>query len=169
MLLSLSFEGVQIFYIDETQSLSREEMLLENNALIEYLDQKVLQRHFEVFVQGAHIVFRDNGEFFDALIEKIEPLHDLRARLSLHYHFFDPQYAFSLVKSGLNEILIGKSQLPSGQVISWIQAERHSSKGLTEQYWHAIDAAIYLMTFKKYNIGPLGYSIYTSESPLVLL
>ena len=132
------------------------------------LDESIFKDHLQEFLAGAHIVLTDGGEFFEKVFEHSKNTAHLSRRYSLHYSPFEPQYSFSIKKFNVREVLIGKSVLSSGEVISWIQAEKHSCRSFAQQYWHTIDALIYVMAFRSYNIGPFGLSTYTSSKPLVL-
>ena len=117
-------------------------------------------------MSGAHIIFEDNGDLYYHFKSYISP-EKMNKRYSLHYKAFQVQNSFSLEDLNIPETLFGKTQL-NGKEVTWTQLEKHSFQGLTNKFFHTLDAMLYVITFKTYNIGPFGYSKYTSAKPLII-
>lgn len=123
---------------------------------------------YKEFLQGSHIIFYDDGQLYQQLHQYYQEHETFKKRLSLHYSFYENQFSFALNSLGVQEVLFGEALLESGRKITWIQAEKHSTRGWINKFWHTLDACIYLILMAQYNIGPCGLSKYTSKKPLQL-
>ena len=123
---------------------------------------------FKEFLKGSHIVLFDNGDLFSKLHLFYEQHDSFKKRLSLHYSFYEQQFSFALHSLGVQEVLFGQAYLDTGEKITWLQAEKNSTRGFINKFWHSIDAFIYLSCLTKYNIGPYGVSSFTSKNPFYL-
>lgn len=168
LLLSIVFEIINITYFSHYNAKIFLQNKTERSTLFSLLRSRIIDHYSDEFFHGAHIIFFDDGRFFEELISHADERYRLLPRFSLHYNFFEPQFSFTMPKAHLEEVLFGKALSEGGQVISWIQAEKHSCRTYFQCYWHAIDALIYLATLQSFNIGPLGFSQYTSSAPLVI-
>lgn len=164
---SIIYEGIQVF-----RSQNYHKVFIENSSqhtdhkLSDFFKDNLTPDGITHFIKGAHIVLQDNGELFKHLKEQVG-LDELRSRPSLHYNILSKQYAFSIEEVNIPEVLFGETVI-DGLKVSWIQAERRACKGIIQNYWHAVDALIYLFCAKKINIGPFGFSKFTSSNPLFI-
>ena len=167
ILASVIYECCALFRLkNKHKNFENNSMSATIESLENIFENKLKPVDLPHFLNGAHIVFKDNGVLFKHLQDKVGS-ENLRRRTSFHYNIFTRQYAFSMLEAGIPEILFGIATI-DGKKVSWIQAERYSCKGIIQSYWHTIDALIYLCCAKKFNIGPLGISKFTSSNPLFL-
>lgn len=124
-------------------------------------DSNVTAEALEEILKGGHIKFKDNGSFYNELIDEFNT--SLNRRYSSHK---SSQQQFSLSGPVIKEVLFGVTNDENGVETTWMQFEKNNTKSLIGLILHLFDYIMHKLTGK--NIGPYGASNFTEKNPFII-
>lgn len=124
-------------------------------------DSNVTAEALEEILKGGHVKFKDNGSFYNELIDEFNA--SLNRRYSSHK---SSQQQFSLSGPVIKEVLFGVTKDDLGKETTWMQFEKNNTKSLISLILHLFDYLIHKVTGK--NIGPYGVSNFTEKNPFII-
>ena len=132
--------------------------LYKATVVLDVIEQVVAQ-NVKKALKGAHIMYQDNGQLFDALAAE-GIAHE---RMSSHHASNKATKWDRGIQGGeiFRELLIGKTK--DGK--TWFQLERNSTKGGIGNFFrHMADFVVYKLTGK--NVGQYGLSSHVDRDPI---
>ncbi len=132
---------------------------LNKAAIVLDIIQATVFDHASEVLKGGHVMIKDEGKLYDALVEK----GIVKERHSSHHNANKVEGKRDVSLQGgeiFKEFLVGKTK--DGK--TWFQLEAHSMGGIKNFIGHMIDYIKYKISGK--NVGQYGLSAHIDSNPI---